>query len=143
MSKIDTAALLFKEGFNCAQSLLTVYGVELGLSRDTALKIGSAFGSGMGNMGETCGVVTGAFMVIGLKSGTVDVKDKKGKAKINKLVKKFTELFKSRNNSIICRELLGHEPSSLKNLNPFVRKKIKAQCSIYVRDAAEIIEEII
>lgn len=143
MSKIDTAALLFKEGFNCAQSLLTVYGVELGLSRDTALKIGNAFGGGIGKMGETCGAVTGAFMIIGLKYGTADIKDKRAKRKLYGLVEKFVKRFRSLNNTIICRELLGFDIGSSKNLNPDFDRIFNKQCPKYIQDAAEIIEEII
>jgi C_GCAxxG_C_C family probable redox protein len=35
-----------------------------------ALKIASGFGGGMGRLAETCGAVTGAFMVLGLKYGS-------------------------------------------------------------------------
>src|SRR4030066_1594155 len=50
VNKMEMAASLFNEGFNCSQALLTAYGVELGLNREVALKIASAFGGGMGRM---------------------------------------------------------------------------------------------
>jgi C_GCAxxG_C_C family probable redox protein len=46
--------------------VLSTYGPQFGLDRESAVRIAKAFGSGMG-MGETCGAVTGALMVIGLK----------------------------------------------------------------------------
>jgi len=46
--------------------VLSTYGTRSGLDRETGLKVAGAFGAGMARMGETCGAVTGAFMVIGL-----------------------------------------------------------------------------
>lgn len=142
MKDAEVAASLFKEGYNCAQALLVVYGPELGIDGMTAFRIASAFGGGMGQMGETCGAVTGAFMLIGLKHGGKGAGDKETKAKINRLVKGFVERFKARHGSIECRELLGCEPSSLKRMEPAFRKELKKKCSIYVQDAAEIIKEM-
>ena len=79
MSKIDTAVSGFKEGFNCAQSVLSAFSEELGLTRETALKIACPFGGGMARQAETCGAVTGAFMVIGLKYGQASKADKASK----------------------------------------------------------------
>ena len=45
-----------------------MYGARFGLDRETALHVAGAFG-GMARRGGTCGAVTGAFMVIGLKYG--------------------------------------------------------------------------
>ncbi len=59
------------------------------------MKVGNAFGGGMGLIGGTCGVVTGAFMIIGLKFGASDVQDKESKAKTYKLVKRFAAEFEA------------------------------------------------
>ncbi|UCD85357.1 MAG: C_GCAxxG_C_C family protein, partial [Deltaproteobacteria bacterium] len=81
MSKVKSAVSCFKEGFSCSQVLLSTYGTDFGLDRETALKVAGAFGGGMGRMGEVCGAVTGAFMVIGLKHGMVKGEDNKAKEK--------------------------------------------------------------
>ncbi len=39
MNKLEEASRLFSQGFNCSQSVLTVFCEELGLDRDTALKV--------------------------------------------------------------------------------------------------------
>ena len=54
---------------NCAQSVLVCFANELNLDELTALKIASGFGGGMARA-ETCGAVTGAYMVLGLKAQT-------------------------------------------------------------------------
>lgn len=144
MNKLGAVTSLFKQGLNCAQALLGVYGIELGLKRETALKIASAFGGGIGRMGETCGAVTGALMIIGLKHGMAKP-DKKAKIKTYEFVEKFLKKFKARNNSnsIVCRELLGIDISSYRALEPDLSKVIKDKCPKYVKNAAEIIEELL
>ncbi len=139
-SRADTAKTLFNEGFNCAQSLLVACGVDLGVTRSTALKIASTFGGGIGKTGETCGAVTGALMVIGLKYGSTNPKDKKTKAKIHRLVNKFIVKFKSCNkkHSTLCRELIEID-TNLSGRTKIVKKK----CLEYIKDSAEIIEQII
>jgi C_GCAxxG_C_C family probable redox protein len=68
-SKVNEAEACFSNGFNCCQSVLSTYGKGLGLGEREALKIASGFGAGIAYMGDICGAVTGAFMVIGLKYG--------------------------------------------------------------------------
>jgi len=113
------------------------------MDREVSLKIGSTFGGGIGRMGETCGAVISALMIIGLKYGITDAKDKKAKAEVYKQVGRLIERFKARNNSIICRELLGIDRDSIKRLDPSLKRVIKKQCPKYIQDSAEIIEEIL
>lgn len=142
MSRVEQAVSCFKEGFSCSQALLSTYGVEFGLDRETALKVSGAFGGGMGRMGETCGAVTGAFMVIGLKYGNTRVDDRQAKEKTYSLVKEFVEKFKSRNGSIACRELLGCDISTPEGMEIAKEKNLFATlCPKLVSDAAEIIEQ--
>jgi C_GCAxxG_C_C family probable redox protein len=72
VTRIKAANELFNRGYNCAQALLATFGVDLGLNRDMELKIASPFGGGISHMGETCGAVTGALMIIGLKYGMTE-----------------------------------------------------------------------
>ncbi|MCX8010280.1 MAG: C-GCAxxG-C-C family protein [Ignavibacteria bacterium] len=103
----EIALTLFSDGFNCAQAVLTAFSDKFNLNEDLALKIAGAFGGGMGRMGEVCGAVTGAFMVLGLEFPFVDSTDKEAKEKLYQLVQEFTHKFKSHHNSIKCKELLG------------------------------------
>jgi C_GCAxxG_C_C family probable redox protein len=95
-------------------------------------------------MGETCGAVTGAFMAIGLKYGKATAEDDAARDKTYDLVREFVTRFQSRHGSICCKELLGYDLS-----NPQEREKAKQKglfdtlCPQLVRDAAEILEEIL
>jgi C_GCAxxG_C_C family probable redox protein len=144
MSDIEKAVSCFNEGFMCSQAVLAAYAGQFDMDRETALKVSAAFGGGMGRMGEICGAVTGAFMVIGLKYGRIAVTDTKSHEKTNRLVKEFSDRFKSLNGSIVCRELLGCDLSTPDGSKTFVDKKLRdTLCSKLVRDAAEIVEQLL
>jgi len=144
MSQVESAVNYFKEGLICSQAVLLTYGTQLGLNHETALKIADGFGGGMGRMGEICGAVTGAFMVIGLKHGQIAVEDTQSHEKTYKLINEFVSAFKSRNESIICRDLINCDISTPEGLNLAREKQLfNAICPKYVRDAAEIIEQLL
>jgi len=144
MNRVERAVSCFKEGFSCSQAILSTYGEQFGLNREMALKVSGAFGGGMGRMGETCGAVTGAFMVIGLKYGKTKVEDEQTKERAYNLVKEFVDKFRSRNGSIVCRELLGCDISTPDGMKIIGEKKLIATlCPKFVHDAAEIIEQIL
>lgn len=107
--KAGKAKELFKNGYNCSQSVLGVWAEELGLDFNTAMKISQSFGGGMGRLREVCGACSGAFMVLGMKYGTENSKDFEAKKFLYAKVQKFAERFKEENNfdSIICRDMLG------------------------------------
>jgi len=144
MSKVELAVSCFEEGFACSQALLSTYSPQFGLDRETALKVAGAFGGGMGRMGEICGAVTGALMVIGLKHGITIADDEQSQEKTYSLVNEFVNRFKSRTGSIVCRELLGCDISTAEGMNTAKEKGLfTTLCPKYVRDAAETLEQIL
>jgi len=64
MKKEDIAKSTFNNGYNCAQSVLTPFANQMGIDVSSTMKLASGFGAGMGRLQETCGAVTGAYMVI-------------------------------------------------------------------------------
>jgi len=144
MSKVELAVSCFEEGFACSQALLSTYSPQFGLDRETALKVAGAFGGGMGRMGEICGAVTGALMVIGLKHGITIADDEQSQEKTYSLVNEFVNRFKSRTGSIVCRELLGCDISTAEGMDTAKEKGLFSSiCPKYVRDAAETLEQIL
>ena len=59
----------FKDGYNCAQSVLLAFSDIIGFDKETSLKLSSSFGGGMGRLREVCGAVSSMFMVAGLLKG--------------------------------------------------------------------------
>lgn len=143
-SKSEKAKELFRSGFNCSQSVLGVFCEELGLDFDTAMKIASSFGGGMGRMREVCGTVSGMFMAAGLAFSGSD-SSAENKANQYKIVQELAKIFKEKNGSIICRELLnGIETST--SPNPSQRTETyykKRPCIELVADSTEILEKFL
>jgi len=112
MSNPHRAVAVFKSGFCCSQAIFSSYAENLGLDKDQALKISDAFCAGMGGRAETCGAVTGAMMVIGLKYGRTDHTDKASREKTHSLVQEFVKEFTALHKHTQCKHLLGHDIST-------------------------------
>jgi C_GCAxxG_C_C family probable redox protein len=124
--------------------VLSSFGEALGLDRELALRVAGAFGGGMARMGETCGAVTGALMVIGLKYGMTQAKDEAAREQTYKLAQELAARFKERHRSIICRELLGYDLSSPEGRKAAYDKGLfSTLCPELVRDAVEILEQML
>jgi C_GCAxxG_C_C family probable redox protein len=141
MPKAEEVKALFNAGFNCAQSMLAVYGKDLGMDYETALKIGNVFGGGIARTGETCGAVTGALMILSLRYGAIDAKDSLSNEKTHNLAGEFMKKFEARNNSVVCRDLIGFDIGA--NNIPEKNKIISQRCPGFIKDAAEIVEEML
>jgi C_GCAxxG_C_C family probable redox protein len=141
--EVEQTIACFKEGLNCTQAVLSTYGPQFGLDRENAVRIAGAFGSGMG-MGETCGAVTGALMVIGLKHAKLNAGSLFSRDKTEDIAREFVARFKARNETTECRELLGCDVSSCEGLKTAKKDKhFKTRCPKFVQDAAEILEELL
>ena len=139
MKKSQIAIENFKT-LNCAQSVLLSYSGDFNMDEMTALKIASGFGGGMA-MGKTCGAVTGAYMVLGLKIQSEGKTIPEIKAESKVAVRKFNELFIAKHGSLKCKKLLGVDISTPKGaaeaneINLF-----DTVCPELVASATEIIE---
>ena len=146
LDKKELAAQYHARGYGCAQSVLAPYAPDYDLTEELALKLGTGFGSGMGRMCEVCGALTGAFMVLGLKYGKVNTDGNRYGNETEttyKLVAELAQKFATRNGSIYCRELIGHDLS-----DPAERAKVveaglfKTTCGNCIHDAMELLEEV-
>ena len=106
------AMALFKEGYNCAQSVFLAFEEECGLERSIALKLSASFGGGMGRLREVCGAVSGMFMVAGVLYGYDSPDAYEEKALHYERIQKLAHDFSEYTGSIVCRELLGLEQKS-------------------------------
>lgn len=109
--RVDKAVTLFKQGFNCSQSVFAacadIYGIE---DEALALRLSASFGGGIGRMRQTCGAACGMFMLAGLENGSALEGDADGKTKNYAFVQQLAAQFKADNGSLICAELLGIAP---------------------------------
>ena len=98
----------------------------------------------MGRSGRTCGAVTGAYMVIGLKNGMGISKDTEAKDKTYKIISEFSKLFQEKNESMMCKEILGCDITTPEGIAYFTHNELlEKKCFQCVKSAAEILEEIL
>ena len=142
--RVHCAVSSFAEGFSCSQAILGTYAEMLGLERQTALRLAASFGGGMGRMAQTCGAVTGAFMVLGLKYGSTSAQPGEAKERLYGLVREFADRFRRRQGSIVCKDLLGCDLSTPEGVRLAKEEGIvQAVCPQIVRYAAELLEELL
>lgn len=142
MDRKKDAAACFDMGFNCCQAVFSAFSNEYGLDTETASKIACGFGGGM-RKGDTCGAVTGALMVIGLKHGHFAEGDLESKQKTYSLVSEFQRKFSEINGSVICKELLGHDLSTADGMTIINQKGLfKTLCPKYIEDSISILEKM-
>jgi C_GCAxxG_C_C family probable redox protein len=138
INRKKNAIELFYEGYNCAQSILAAYGDMFGLERENAFKIGAPFGSGIAHTGDTCGAVSGALMVIGLRYGSEKPAGWLKRARVNRTSKNFVERFIKAFGSKNCDDLeCYYRTNNHENI------KKKTYCSGIVEKAATILEELL
>ena len=139
--RIEKAVSLFKEGYNCSQSVVAAFADMYGFTTEQALKMSSAFGGGIGRMRETCGAACGMFMLAGLEKGAVDGADREGKAATYALVQELAAKFKEENGALRCADLLGLSKKEPIVSSPEARTSAyyaKRPCAKMVETAARI-----
>lgn len=133
--------MLFRQGYNCCQSVIGAFADDIGLDFETTMKLASSFGAGMGRLREVCGAVSAMFMIVGLKYGYTSPTDSEGKANHYKLINELAAEFKNVNQTIICRELLK-DVVTTKGYVPEPRTEQYYQsrpCEMLIGEAAEIV----
>ena len=142
MSKQKIVKTKFDEGYNCAQSVLTPFASQMNIDVETALKLSSGFGAGMGRTQKTCGALTGAYMVLGLKYGK-GFPDDESREKVVGLIQYLTEKFKEEHEFTDCSDLLKVDLKTEEGQHTFEKNKLhEIVCSHCLNSAVSILEEM-
>ena len=143
MTRKEKAEELFHSGYNCSQSVIGALADDLGLDFKTAVKLSEGFGGGFGRMRLTCGAISGMVMAIGMLMSNGDPEEDTRKEVYAK-VHKLCDLFKDKNGSIVCADLLGLTDNITYNAKPDERTSEyykKRPCVDCVKDCVGIIEK--
>lgn len=140
-SRANQARECFNSGFYCSQALLSTYCEDLGLDKEIALKLSCGLAAGMARLSSTCGAVSGAYLVIGLKHGNNLPNDAAAREKTFALVQEFDKRFSAKHGSTNCRELLGVDLRY--GERALIDERVEALCANLVEDAAEILEAVL
>ncbi len=132
MGKRDKAIELHDRRFNCCQAVACAFAKEVGMDEATLFRAGEGFGLGMGGMDATCGALSGAVMLAGIKNSDGDVDAPATKAATYALSKEIVKRFKEKTGSIVCRELKGVDTG-----------KMLCSCPDCIRCGVEVVEEVL
>lgn len=131
-TKADMAIAFHDKGYNCAQAVACTYCDLVGVDEETMFKMTEALGLGMGGMEGTCGAITGACVLAGMKNSTGNLEKPNSKGASYKLSRQIVEEFKNQNGATQCRELKGVDTG-----------KVLRACPDCIRDAARIAESVL
>ena len=135
--RVEKARDLFRQGYNCSQSVFLAYNDLLGVESTLAATISGPLGGGMGRLREVCGAVSGMSLIAGFLAPCPDPAVRQAKAATYALVQEFAERFRAENGAIVCRELLGlacaRRNPCLRNGRPNITKSAPASNSSLVR----------
>jgi C_GCAxxG_C_C family probable redox protein len=142
--RVASAVGYFSDSYNCSQSVLLSYARDLGLTAAQASRLAAPFGGGMGRRGEVCGAVSGALMVLGLSKGNSDPQNKAAKEVTYRMAAEIHRSFEARHGTILCRQLLNKDISTLEGLNAAKEEGLFInRCPLFVQDAIVILEELL
>lgn len=136
-------AELFMKGIDCSQVVVGTFADELGITTDEAYKMAAAFGGGMG-LGETCGAVVGAMIVLGLKYGHHDVEHMEQKDIMNAKRAEFLQKFQEKYGVCNCKGLLKHDISNPEEMQQILDEGLLFDfCPEVVKDSIDILKNIL
>ena len=139
--RTELAVSYFEQGYNCSQAVFMAYADKYQIDRETAAKLATSFGGGMGRLREVCGAVSGMFFVLGLHYPFTQPTDKVAKDTNYKAVQRTAAEFKSVMGSYICADLLKtkrepQQPESTERNEAYYNMRPCTRC---VAVAAEIV----
>ena len=136
------AASHFKEGYNCAQSVLLAMQDFWVIEKPFEPKVASAFGGGIGRCGSLCGALTGGVIAVGLKYGSNNpVVEEREKA--YSLASEFYNRFKMDLGSVLCRDLIGYDLANPEDLEKVRSSNVSmGKCIRFVEKAVEILIDL-
>jgi C_GCAxxG_C_C family probable redox protein len=142
--KSDIAITKFREGYNCAQSVLFAHCDDLHLDRSMALRLACGFGAGMGRKEEVCGAVSGGILVLGLRYGRGEKDDRSATEITYAKTQELMERFQQRHGTFICRHLLnGCDFTSAEGRRYFMENDLSNRvCIPCIESMMAILEEI-
>ena len=131
-SRVKETIVRHDKGYNCAQAVACTYCDLFGYKEEDVFRMTEGFGAGMGGMQATCGALSGAVLLAGLKNSDGQINAPKTKGKTYKLSRQLLERFHERCGSTICAELKGVTTGTPVH-----------SCADCIKDAAAIVEEVL
>ena len=107
MTRVKETIARHDKGYNCAQSVACTYADLVGLDEATMFKVTEGLGKGMGGTLATCGALSGACVLAGMKRSTGNLEAPDSKLETYKLAEEIVNKFQEQCHSLVCKELKG------------------------------------
>lgn len=130
-NKIQKAIANHCKGYNCSQAVACAYHDVLGMEEKQVFRLAEGFGSGMGGLRETCGAVTGMFMVASYLESDGNREQNDSRQSCYRTIHDLAKQFEAKNGTLICRDLLKCQQ----------HQRYEKLCTSYVEDAVMLLEE--
>ncbi|MEG0215693.1 MAG: C-GCAxxG-C-C family protein [Hungatella sp.] len=127
-ARVELALQNHSKGYNCAQAVSCAFRDLVDIDEATLFRTTEGLGLGMGGMDGTCGAITAAAVLSGLKCSTAHLDKPDSKVNSYQISRACIQEFKDKNSSVICRELKGVDT-----------KKVLRSCNDCIADAVAII----
>ena len=131
-TRVKETIVRHDKGYNCAQAVACTYCDLVGVDEDTMFRLTEGLGLGMGCMEGTCGAISGACVLAGMKNSLGSEQAPKSKPGTYALSKQIVKRFMEQNSSSICKELKGIDTGV-----------VLRSCPDCIMDAARIAEEVL
>ena len=131
-SRVSETLKRHDRGFNCAQSVACTYADLVGCDEVTMFKMTEGLGLGMGGMQGTCGALSGACVLAGMKNSGGDLEAPATKGATYQLSREIVRRFEAIAGATACKDLKGVETGEV--LHP---------CPACITDAAKIVEDVL
>lgn len=131
-SKVSEAVERHGHGHNCAQAVLCAYCGLFGADEQLMYRAAEGLGGGMGCMKGTCGALSAACVLAGLKNSDGNVGGSKTRGSTGRLAKALVNGFEERIGATKCADIKG-----------VGNGRVLAPCSECVKVAAELVEEVL
>lgn len=131
-TRVDKVAEKHKSGYNCAQAVACAYCDLVGIDEETMFRMTEGLGLGMGGMEGTCGALTGACVIAGMKNSCGNLDNPISKGETYQYSRQILKKFLDQNKATRCKDLKGVETGV-----------VLRGCQDCIRDAAKFLEEIV
>ena len=108
-ARAEKAIELHSKGYNCAQAVACTFCDKTAFSEEQIFRMTEGLGLGMGCMEATCGAISAACVLSGLKNSTAHLDSPDSKLTSYQASEQCIRAFLEKNGSLICRDLRGED----------------------------------
>ncbi len=140
---IGKAISRFRDGYNCAETVLMTFAESYGINNDIIPRIATGFGGGIGRRGSVCGALSGAVMALGLKYGRDTMEEKERTENCTRRAFECYTRFDKEFGGVLCYDLIKCDLSTPDGYKQFRELGLReTNCTKYIEEAMKILLDL-